>query len=106
VISDAKDNPLQTPSVGDLPPQQASAVESASVSGAENGFHLAMLVAGVLMIAGGTVAGIWLRNPKRETEYDAPGAAAAGECAHCPDHLDDTAPGDREREHEPVAEPA
>ena len=103
-ISKAKDNPLQTPSTGGLPPQQASEVQSASVAGAQDGFHLAMMVAGTLMIAGGVVAGIGLRNPKREEEYDAPRAAAAGECAHCPDHLDGA--GEAEPEREPAAQPA
>jgi hypothetical protein len=65
-----------------------------------------VLVAGWLMILGGVVAGIWLRNPKREGTYEAPGAVTAGECAHCPEHLDDTTPGDQEADLEPVAEPA
>jgi hypothetical protein len=51
------------------------------------------------MIVGGVIAGIALRNPPREQEYEAPLAAQAGECAHCPEHLDGAA------EHEPVAEP-
>jgi len=54
------------------------------------------------MIVGGVVAGIGLRNPPREKAYDPPRAAAAGECAHSSDHLDDTP----RREGEPVAEPA
>jgi EmrB/QacA subfamily drug resistance transporter len=102
-IDKAKDNPLQTPSTNRLPPAEATEVESASVAGAEDGFHLAMLAAGTLMIVGGVIAGIGLRNPPRETAYDSPRAAPAGECAHCPDHLDEI-PGERERE--PVAEPA
>jgi hypothetical protein len=57
------------------------------------------------MIVGGVVAGAFLRNPPRETAYDAPGAAPAGECAHCPDHLDDSTPGGPD-EREPVPEPA
>jgi hypothetical protein len=101
-ISKAKDNPLQPPSTNGVPPSQAAEVESATVAGAEDGFHLAMMTAGTLMIVGGVIAGIGLRNPPRETAYDSPRAAPAGECAHCPDHLDDT----REREGEPVAEPA
>jgi EmrB/QacA subfamily drug resistance transporter len=101
-ISKAKDNPLQQPSTGRLPPAEAAEVESATVAGAEDGFHLAMMTAGTLMIVGGVIAGIGLRNPPRETAYEGPRAAPAGECAHCPDHLDDTPPG----EHEPVAEPA
>jgi EmrB/QacA subfamily drug resistance transporter len=103
-ISKAKDNPLQRPSTNGLPPAQATEVESATVAGAEDGFHLAMMVAGTLMIVGGVIAGIGLRNPPRETAYDSPRAAPAGECAHCPDHLDETPPAERERE--PVAEPA
>jgi EmrB/QacA subfamily drug resistance transporter len=102
-ISKAKNNPLQPPSTDGLEPVQATEVESATVAGAEDGFHLAMMTAGTLMIVGGVVAGIGLRNPPRETTYDGPRAAPAGECAHCPDHLDDAPPG---TEREPVAEPA
>jgi EmrB/QacA subfamily drug resistance transporter len=103
-ITKAKDNPLQPPSTSGLPAAQAAEVESASVAGAEDGFHLAMMTAGTLMIVGGVVAGIWLRNPRRETVYDSPRAAPAGECAHCPDHLDGRPEHAEERE--PVAEPA
>ena len=101
-IGKAKDNPLQRPDTDGLPPAQAAEVESATAAGAEDGFHLAMMVAGVLMIVGGVIAGIGLRNPPRETAYDSPRAAPAGECAHCPDHLDETP----RREREPAAEPA
>ena len=101
-ISKAKDNPLQRPATDRLPPAEAAEVESATVAGAEDGFHLAMMTAGTLMIVGGVVAGIGLRNPPRETAYDPPRAAAAGECAHSPDHLDETPDEERER----LAEPA
>jgi EmrB/QacA subfamily drug resistance transporter len=104
-IDKAKDNPLKPPETGGVPPAQASEVVSATQAGAEDGFHLALMTAGSLMIVGGVVAGAFLRNPPRETAYDAPGAAPAGECAHCPDHLDDTAPGEP-GEREPIAEPA
>jgi EmrB/QacA subfamily drug resistance transporter len=104
-ISKAKDNPLQAPNTDRLPPAEAAEVESATVSGAEDGFHLAMMTAGTLMIVGGVIAGIGLRNPPREKAYDSPRAAPAGECAHCPEHLDDTSP-EQAGEREPVAEPA
>jgi EmrB/QacA subfamily drug resistance transporter len=103
-IDKAKDNPLQRPDTGGLPPGQATDVESISATGAEDAFHLAMMAAGGLMIVGGVIAGIGLRNPPRETEYESPRAAPAGECAHCPDHLEG-AP-ERPAEGEPVAEPA
>jgi EmrB/QacA subfamily drug resistance transporter len=105
-ISDAKDNPLQRPDTDRLPPAQAAEVDRATAAGAEDGFDLAMMTAGTLMIVGGVIAGIGLRNPPRETAYDAPRAAPAGECAHCPDHLDDRPGRERDREGEPVAEPA
>ena len=101
-ISKAKDNPLQPPSTNGLPSTQATEVRSATEAGAEDGFHLAMMAAGSLMIVGGVIAGIGLRNPSREEEYDSPRACPAGEAAHCPDHLEETP----SPEHEPVAEPA
>jgi hypothetical protein len=104
-ISKAKDNPLKAPDTDRLPPAEAAEVDSATVAGAEDGFHLAMMTAGTLMIVGGVIAGIGLRNPPREKAYDSPRAAPAGECAHCPEHLDDTSP-DQAGEREPVAEPA
>jgi EmrB/QacA subfamily drug resistance transporter len=46
-------------------------------------FHLGILIAAVLMIAGGIAAGLGIENPKRQREtYPAGGAAAAGECGH------------------------
>jgi EmrB/QacA subfamily drug resistance transporter len=108
-IDKSKDNPLQRPSTGDLSAAEANDVETATEAGAEDGFHLALMAAGTLMIVGGVIAGIGLRNPPRESAYDSPRAAPAGECAHCPDHLDDTSPeraGEREPAAEPAAEPA
>ena len=92
-----------TPSTDRLPPQRPRG-RSATVAGAEDGFHLAMMAAGTLMIVGGVIAGIGLRNPKRETEYEAPRAADRRGVRPCPDHLDGA--GADEPEHEPVAEPA
>ena len=103
-VSKAKDKPLGTPDTADLAAIEATTVDKAVSDASTQSFHLGVGVGGVLMILGGIVAGIGLRNPKRQTEYDAPGAVTAGECAHCPDHLDDTHP--REDEREPVAEPA
>ena len=40
-----------------------------------------MLIAGLLMIAGGIFAGIGIENP-RDASYPAGGAAPAGECGH------------------------
>jgi hypothetical protein len=46
-------------------------------------FHLGILIAGLLMIAGGIVSGAGIVNPGRRFEaVPAGGAAAAGECGH------------------------
>ena len=104
-VDDAKTNPLQPPSTSKLPSTEGQSIERASVKGAEDGFHLGMMMSGSLMIIGGVIAGVFLRNPKRETEYEAPGAVPAGECAHCPDHLTGEHEEPRAPEREPVAEP-
>jgi EmrB/QacA subfamily drug resistance transporter len=103
-VSKAKDKPLGSADTGDLAAVEATTVDGAVTDASTKAFHLGVGVGGVLMIAGGVIAGIGLRNPKRETEYEAPGAVTAGECAHCPDHLDDVP--DHEPDREPVAEPA
>jgi hypothetical protein len=101
-VDQAKEKALGTPDTAGLPANEVATLDAAGDDASAHAFHLGLAAGGILMIVGGVIAGIGLRNPKRETEYDAPGAAPAGECAHCPDHLD----GAGEREREPVAEPA
>ena len=105
-VDSAKDKPLGSADTGDLAVTEAATIDDAVSDASTKSFHLGVLVGGLLMIIGGVIAGIGLRNPERETEYDAPGAATAGECAHCPDHLDGTPKRKDEAEREPVAEPA
>lgn len=46
-------------------------------------FHLGVVIAGLLMIAGGILAGIGIENPRRRTQaIPTRGAAQAGECGH------------------------
>jgi EmrB/QacA subfamily drug resistance transporter len=46
-------------------------------------FHLGVVIAGILMIVGGILAGIGIENPQQQTKaVPAGGAAAAGECGH------------------------
>ena len=102
VVAEAKTNPLAVPETGDLAAAEAETVESATADAAESGFALAMLVGGALMIVGGIIAGIGIRNPSRRDEQRAPLAAPAGECARC-----DEDGHDRDHaEHEPAATPA
>lgn len=60
---------------GPLTSQAAAASTSA--------FHLGVLIAGLLMIAGGIVAGLGIENPTQRTEsIPNRGSAQAGECGH------------------------
>ncbi|HEX5820890.1 MAG TPA: MFS transporter [Solirubrobacterales bacterium] len=104
VVSKAKDKPLGTVDTAGLSAVEATTVDDAVTDASTDSFHEGVLVGGLLMILGGVIAGIGLRNPSRQNEYEGPGAATAGECAHCPEHLDGTPR--REEESEPVAEPA
>jgi EmrB/QacA subfamily drug resistance transporter len=46
-------------------------------------FHLGVVIAGLLMIAGGILAGIGIENPERKIEaMPSRGSAQAGECGH------------------------
>ena len=103
-VNKAKDKPLGSADTADLAAVEATTVDKAVSDASTKSFHLGVGVGGVLMILGGILAGIGLRNPKRQTEYEAPGAVTAGECAHCPEHLDGAHPHEGERE--PAAEPA
>jgi hypothetical protein len=48
-------------------------------------FHLAMGIEAGLMIIGGLIAAVGIRNPERAVEHDVRvGAATAGECGRCP----------------------
>jgi EmrB/QacA subfamily drug resistance transporter len=101
-VSDAKERPLSVPDTGGLASEEADRIETAATEASESGFHLGLGLAGGLMIVGGVIAGFGIQNPERRTEYEAPAASPAGECAHCPDHLT----GADGRERKPEAEPA
>jgi predicted MFS family arabinose efflux permease len=59
-------------------PLTAAAPEASTAA-----FHLGIAIAGLMMIAGGIVAGFGIQNPDRRIEaVPAGGAAAAGECGH------------------------
>jgi EmrB/QacA subfamily drug resistance transporter len=82
-ISEAKKQPLAVPSTKRLPPTSAARVQTASSDASTSAFHLGVLIAGLLMIAGGIVSGFGIENPKRRVEAVASrGSAQAGECGH------------------------
>jgi EmrB/QacA subfamily drug resistance transporter len=102
-VEKAKQKPFASPNTGQLPPAEADQIEAAATEGSETGFHLGMALSAALMIVGGTIAGTGLRNPKRgEKAREAPLAAPAGDCGHCPPSEREPAVAGRERE--PVGE--
>ncbi|HYU59645.1 MAG TPA: DHA2 family efflux MFS transporter permease subunit [Solirubrobacterales bacterium] len=79
-VAEAKDKPLGAAKTGGLSASEAATVDAAVTSGSEQGFHLGMGLAGALMIVGGAIAGVGIRNPRRREDRIAPLAAPAGEC--------------------------
>ena len=106
-VDDAKEQPLGTPDTGNLPPREAQRLEAAATDAATDAFHLAMAIAGLLMIVGGVVAGVGIENPRRRTEaVPSRGTAMAGECGHCPDGERAPPPRAPEPVERPAPEPA
>jgi EmrB/QacA subfamily drug resistance transporter len=105
-VEEAKEQPLGTPDVGRAPPAEAALVREAAADASTGAFHLAIGIAGVLMIAGGIVSGLGIVNPRRPTEaVPSRGTAAAGECGRCPDG-ESPAPEQAPRRPQPAAGPA
>jgi EmrB/QacA subfamily drug resistance transporter len=85
-VSKAKEKPLAVPETERLRAAEGDRIEAAAADASTSSFHLGIGIAGVLMIAGGIVAGFGIENPKRRVETVATrGAAAAGECGHSAD---------------------
>jgi EmrB/QacA subfamily drug resistance transporter len=85
-VEDAKRQPLGLPDTGGLPPAEAAAIEASAEDASTDAFRLGIGIAGILMILGGTVAGLGIVNPRREPGVEVPEpavvplAAPAGEC--------------------------
>jgi len=101
-VDDAKADPLPAPDTGGLAAPEAEEIDSAATVAAEDGFHLGIGVGAGLMIVGGIIAGFGIQNPRRETAYDAPAAAPAGECARSPESGEEGEPPEQKPEAEPV----
>jgi EmrB/QacA subfamily drug resistance transporter len=85
-VSDAKEKPLAVPETNRLSAAEADRIETAAADASTSSFHLGIGIAGLLMVAGGIVAGFGIENPRRRVETVATrGAAAAGECGHSAD---------------------
>ena len=78
-VAEAKEQPLGVPDTEEVRPREASRIVAASSDASTSAFHLGAALAGALMIIGGIVAGVGIRNPRRappppEDAEDADGA--------------------------------
>ena len=64
-VDSAKEQPLSGGDVGDVPAAEAAALDDDIVDSSESAFHLGMLIATVLMVVGGVIALLGVRNPER-----------------------------------------
>jgi EmrB/QacA subfamily drug resistance transporter len=71
-VADAKAQPLAVPEVGSLPPVQAEALQAAAADASTAAFHLGVLIAALLMIAGGIASGFGIENPRKRVEAPLP----------------------------------
>ncbi len=82
-VAAAKQKPLGAADTQGLPASEAREIDAAVTTASVDGFRLGMLLGGALMIAGGAIAAVGIRDPSRREPRQAPLAAPAGECARC-----------------------
>jgi EmrB/QacA subfamily drug resistance transporter len=82
-VAAAKQQPLGAADTQGLPAPEAQEIDAAVTAASVDGFRLGMLLGGALMIAGGGIAAVGIRDPRRREQRQAPLAAPAGECARC-----------------------
>ena len=70
-VSEATEQPLGVPKTGDLPRPEARRLRAASVSASTSAFHLGVVLAGLLMIAGGIASGIGIEDPRKRAAGEA-----------------------------------
>jgi EmrB/QacA subfamily drug resistance transporter len=82
-LEDAKTRPLASAESRGLGSAELTALGPAIDDSAVSSFHLGVGLAGALMIAGGLVSAVGIRNPERPVVPErAPLAATAGDCGH------------------------
>jgi EmrB/QacA subfamily drug resistance transporter len=69
-VAQAKQLTLGRPSVAGVPPRQATAIVAASDQASVDAFRWGIGVAGLLVIAGGLIGAVGIRNPRRAVEAE------------------------------------
>jgi EmrB/QacA subfamily drug resistance transporter len=104
VIDSAKSRPLAGGDEANrLSGSERQSVGAAIEDSSLDGFHLAVILSALLMVAGGVTSAVGIVNPRRVKLHHVPRAATAGECGRAREFGDmEPMPGALE----PVAEPA
>jgi hypothetical protein len=69
-VAQAKQLTFGRPSVAGVPPRQARAIVAASEQASVDAFRVGIGVAGVLVICGGLIGAVGIRNPRRAVEAE------------------------------------
>jgi EmrB/QacA subfamily drug resistance transporter len=92
-VSDAKAKPLAVPGTAEIGGGEATRVRTAAAEASTSAFHLGVLIAGLLMIAGGVASGFGIEDPRRRPDPER-------------SHFRPDADQKGEREDAPASEPA
>lgn len=65
-VAEAKEKPLAIPETEGLAAPEATRIEAAASDASTSAFHLGVLIAGLLMIAGGLASAFGIVNPRRQ----------------------------------------
>ena len=68
VVADAKAQPLAVPAAERLPAAEAERLRAAAAAASTSAFHLGVLIAGLLMIAGGIASGFGIQDPRPKVD--------------------------------------
>jgi EmrB/QacA subfamily drug resistance transporter len=82
-IDASRESPLTPNDLAEVPAGERAAVEAEIDEAATSGFRLGIGLAAALMVIGGVISAIGIRNPRRPVEAEdehVPRAATAGEC--------------------------
>jgi EmrB/QacA subfamily drug resistance transporter len=86
-VADAKSRPLAGGAEGELTAGEREALDPVIRDASHSAFQLGIGIAGGLMIAGGLISLVGVRNPRRPEDVEpAPRAITAGDCGHPADH--------------------
>jgi EmrB/QacA subfamily drug resistance transporter len=80
-VEEAQSRALGGADLAGVPARERRALEPAITGASESAFHLGLFMASLLMISGGCVSAVGIRNPRRRRAVPITTAVAAGECA-------------------------